>query len=441
MPKLTVQEGYRLVGEYIVPEGESIIGRSADCDLVLSRQGVSRRHVRLVCEGNVVTAEDLGSRNGTFLNSSPITGPMVLKHLDVLQVGDTMLLYNELDRDQQEKTVAGLEGPDEASSPEYDLEYLVRIVTGVRENIARVVKGKDEVVLRLLVALLSDGHVLIEDVPGVGKTKLAQSLAKSIRADFKRVQFTPDMLPTDVTGVNVYDEQLKGFAFIPGPIFANIVLADEINRGTPRVQSSLLECMSESIVTVDGQAHVLRKPFFVIATQNPVEFHGTYPLPEAQLDRFLMRLRMGYPDGEVEREILGSQVQEHPINTISHVVSSTDILRCQALVRTVHVSDLVKEYIVVIAEATRRHPGLSYGCSPRASLALMRTGQALAAIHGRDYVLPRDVRDLAVDVLSHRLPLNLQARAEFSGSEEVVRQVLEGLPLERWEEDPRTRGA
>jgi len=281
--------------------------------------------------------------------------------------------------------------------------------------------------------MLSDGHVLIEDVPGVGKTMLGSALAKSIRSEFKRIQFTPDLLPTDITGVNVYDEHSACFNFIPGPIFANVILADEINRGTPRAQSSLLECMSESAVTVDGHSHVLQKPFFVIATQNPVDFHGTYPLPEAQLDRFQMRLRVGYPSNEVECAILDRQMARHPINDISYVIQASDILQCQALVRTVHVSDPVKDYIVTLVESTRHHPAFNFGASPRASLALMRTSQAKAACQGRDYVLPRDVRDLAVAVLSHRLPLKLQARAEWESSEQVVESILGQHPIERWE--------
>jgi MoxR-like ATPase len=434
MPKLIIQEGYRLVGEFPIPEGEFTVGRSAENALVLSRPGVSRLHVKVTRKGDEVCVEDLGSRNGTFLNSLPVTDKHVLNHMDVIQLGDVLLLYNELDHDADERT--GSRKLEEQAQT-FDLSYLADVVAKVRANIARVVQGKDDVILNVLVALLSDGHVLLEDVPGVGKTKLARALAKSVRTDFKRIQFTPDMLPTDVTGVNVYDEASGQFSFLPGPIFANVILADEINRGTPRVQSSLLECMSESIVTVDGRAHVLRKPFFVIATQNPIDFHGTYPLPEAQLDRFLMRLRMGYPGGPVERDILTNQVASDPINAITHVVTSTDILQCQALVRTVHVSDAVKDYIVTLIEASRQHPALNYGCSPRASLALMRAGQSLAAASGREFVMPRDIRDLAKAVLSHRIPLKLQARAEWSTPEQVIESILTKHPVERWEKEAK----
>ncbi len=243
------------------------------------------------------------------------------------------------------------------------------------------------------------------------------------------------MLPNDVSGVSIFNDAIKSFTFMPGPVFANVVLADEINRGTPRVQSSLLECMAESMITVDGNQHVLRKPFFVIATQNPVDFHGTYPLPEAQLDRFLMRLNMGYPLPNVEMDILLTQAAVNPINVISHVAEGSDIIHCQSLIRSVHVSELVRDYIVTVIAETRQHPAFNYGCSPRASLALMRASQALAAINGRDHVLPRDVRDLAPSVLAHRMPLKLQARSEWPSSISVIEAILAQLPMEKWEKD------
>ncbi len=433
MPKLIVQEGYHRVRDFLLPEGETIVGRGPDCQLVLERQGISRHHVKLIRTAQEVALEDMESRNGTFLNSVPVTTRVSLRHLDVIQLGgDTILVYNETGGEGEEHTVDGKKAAD--TRRDFDLAYLREVVQSITANIARVVRGKDDVITRVIVTLLSDGHVLIEDVPGVGNTMLAQALARSVRTEFKRIQFTPDMLPTDVTGVNVYDEQSRQFRFMPGPIFANVILADEINRGTPRVQSSLLECMNESRVTVDGRTQALQKPFFVIATQNPVDFHGTYPLPEAQLDRFLMRLRMGYPEKDVEQQILASQVAGHPITDIGHVVTATDVLQCQALVRTVHVSDPVKDYIVTIVKATREHSAFAYGCSPRASLGLMRAGQSMAAIKGREYVLPLDIRDLARPVLAHRLPLKMQARAEWENTEQVIGEILDRHPVEKWEQ-------
>ncbi|MBR4220989.1 MAG: MoxR family ATPase, partial [Victivallales bacterium] len=316
-----------------------------------------------------------------------------------------------------------------------DFSFVQNVVARIAANMAKVIQGKDDVIHHVLIALMSDGHVLQEDVPGVGKTKLAQALARSIRTGFKRIQFTPDMLPNDITGISIFDEGQRKFVFMPGPVFTNVVLADEINRGTPRVQSSLLECMAESMITVDGYPHVLQKPFFVIATQNPVDFHGTYPLPEAQLDRFLMRLSMGYPEHKDELVILESQAESNPLNGITAVASSNDILRCQSLIRKVHVSKQVRDYIVTIIDETRKHPALLYGCSTRAALALMRASQSLAAISGRDHVLPRDVRDLARYVLAHRTPLRLQARSEWSDAGKVIDAILESLPISRWEED------
>lgn len=430
MPKLIVQEGYKVTREYIIPEGDTIIGREDTASLVLNYNGVSRKHSCVKRQGNVVTIQDLGSRNGTFVNSHIVNGETVLNHLDNIQIDEVLLIYDALDANSLDNT-SSLPDPNEKSPATVISDLAKRL----QENISKVIQGKEDVIKNVIIALFSDGHVLLEDVPGVGKTKLAQALARSLCTEFKRIQFTPDMLPNDVTGISIYDEHLKKFVFMPGPIFANVVLADEINRGTPRVQSSLLECMAESMITVDGHPHILRKPFFVIATQNPVDFHGTYPLPEAQLDRFIMRLSMGYPTLETEKEILANQVEDNPINAISHVADSSDILRCQALVRKIYVSEQVRDYITTIVNETRKHPALGYGCSPRASLALMRASQSLAAMNGREHVLPRDVRDLAVNVLAHRVPLKLQARAEWPDSNHVISSILEQLPISRWEED------
>jgi len=426
MAKLIVQDGYGAIREFPLAAGETRIGRSPENDLVLESRGVSRRHARITADDVHVVIEDLGSHNGTFLNGQPVMQSQPLKHRDVVQVGDTVLVFDETEQDSV--VLADADVPQA-----YDFDFLQATMEALLKNVRRVIRGKDDVIRKVVMALVSDGHILLEDVPGVGKTFLARALAKSIRADYKRIQFTPDMLPTDITGVNMYDESSGAFVFVPGPVFANVVLADEINRGTPRTQSSLLECMSESVVTVDGQPHVLPKPFFVIATQNPADFHGTYPLPEAQLDRFLMRLRMGYPEPAVEDEILASQMHRHPIHDISYVVRSSDIVQCQALVRNVHVSDKVRNYIVTLSSETRRHPALQYGCSPRGSLALMRVAQARAVFQGRDYVVPADVRDVAVDVLGHRLPLKFQARTQWIDSAQVVSGILDSLPLSRWE--------
>ena len=308
------------------------------------------------------------------------------------------------------------------------------LFNNLEQSISQVIEGKSEVIRRVLTALFAEGHVLLEDLPGVGKTRLAQTLARTLDATCRRIQFTPDLLPTDIIGVSIYNDSERAFQFMPGPVFANIVLADEINRGTPRVQSSLLEAMSESAVTVDGQTHLLPRPFFVIATQNPVEFHGTYPLPEAQVDRFLMRLSLGYPDFATEKDILEHQQTKDPLESISPIATAEDIATAQALVRTIHASERLKDYLVTVIHETRNHSAFLYGASPRAALALLRASQCHAAAQGRDHVLPRDVRDLAPDVLAHRLPLRNPARAQWHDSREVLAELLGKLPMRRWEE-------
>jgi len=292
------------------------------------------------------------------------------------------------------------------------------------KNIAKVIVGKKDPVIYALATLLCRGHLLLEDVPGVGKTMLARALARSVDADFKRVQFTPDLLPADITGVSLYDQRASSFRFEPGPVFTNILLTDEINRGTPRTQSALLECMAERQVSVDGKTHPMTELFMVVATQNPVEFHGTFPLPEAQLDRFFMRIDMGYPTAEEERQIVRMQNVAHPIDSLEPVLSVDDVLAMQRLVPEVRVEDSVADYIIAIVRATREHKDVELGSSPRGSLALTKAAQALALIHGRDYVSPQVVKVAAVPVLGHRMVLRHKSTLGGKAAAEVIQAVL-----------------
>ncbi len=299
----------------------------------------------------------------------------------------------------------------------------------VIENVEHVILGKRPVIEKLLVAFLCEGHVLIEDVPGVGKTMLARALAASLGCTFRRIQFTPDMLPSDVTGVSIFNQKTQEFEFRPGPIMAEIVLADEINRAPPKTQAALLEAMEERQVTVEGETHRLPRPFLVLATQNPIEYEGTFPLPEAQLDRFMMRLRLGYPDRVDEVHILESQRQHHPIEDVRPVVSREEILAAQEAVREVYVDDRIKTYVVDIVRATRRHPSVYLGASPRGSLFLFKGARAWAALQGRTYVLPDDVKAVAVEVLAHRLIMTPEARIQQTLQEDVIREVLGIVPV------------
>ncbi len=291
-------------------------------------------------------------------------------------------------------------------------------------NLEKVIIGKKDIIDLVIISLLSQGHLLIDDVPGVGKTMLAKSLAKSLGCSFNRIQFTPDMLPSDVTGVSIFNQNTKDFEFRPGPIISQIVLADEINRATPKTQSALLESMEERQVTVDGITHTIPNPFMVLATQNPIEYEGTFPLPEAQLDRFIMRVRIGYPSFANEIQILDLQQLKHPIEDISTVVSSSEIIQMQNSIKHVFVSDAVKRYIVELTRATRDHNDVYLGASPRGSLSLYRVSQAKAATMGRDFVLPDDVKSLAKFVLGHRLVIHPSARLKNLSTEQIIGEVL-----------------
>jgi MoxR-like ATPase len=296
-------------------------------------------------------------------------------------------------------------------------------------NVEKVIVGKRPQLTLALVSWLCEGHLLLEDVPGVAKTMMARALARSVGGSFKRLQCTPDLLPTDITGVSIFNPKTTEFEFRAGPIFAQIVLADEINRATPRTQSALLEAMAESRVTVDGQTYTLKPPFFVLATQNPIDHEGTFPLPEAQLDRFLMRLSLGYPSLEEEGKMLERLQHRHPVDELTPVVSAAEVVACQQQVREVFVDDKVRRYLLEIVHATREHEALALGGSPRASIALFRTGQALAAMQARDFVLPDDVKRVAQSVLGHRLILKPESRLRKVTAHAVVKEILSAVAV------------
>ncbi len=309
-----------------------------------------------------------------------------------------------------------------------EVEALSARAAALAENIRRVILGKDTQVDLAVVALLSGGHLLIEDVPGVGKTMLARSLALSVSGAYRRIQFTPDLLPSDITGTAVFNQKTAEFEFRPGPVFANVVLADEINRATPRTQSSLLEAMDEGQVTVDGVTYPLPRPFFVIATQNPVEYHGTYPLPEGQLDRFCMSVTLDYPSEETERLVVGGQLEEHPVSALRPVLRADELAGLQRAVRSVRVDPDVLSYAVSLVRATRQDDGLALGASPRGSVFLVRASQARALLRGRDFVVPDDVKALAVPVLAHRvIPASRSLGPE--GAREAILRLMARVPV------------
>lgn len=303
------------------------------------------------------------------------------------------------------------------------------MIQQIIENIEKVIVGKRQVIEYFLTAILSNGHILLEDIPGVGKTMLSRAMAISLGMSFKRIQCTPDLLPSDITGVSVFNQKTQEFEFRPGPVFANLVLADEINRATPRTQSSLLECMEERQVTVEGVSIKLPRPFIVMATQNPIEYEGVFPLPEAQLDRFLMKLSIGYPSYEDEKEIIKMQKFRHPIEELKPIATLEDVLSLQEKIKEVYVDETIIQYILDIVNLTRKHSDIAVGSSPRGSLALYRTSQALAYIRGRDYVLPDDVKELAPLVLSHRIILKSESHLRGYTPRSVVSSILTSVEV------------
>jgi MoxR-like ATPase len=309
------------------------------------------------------------------------------------------------------------------------MEKVETLGTRLLNNLEQVIIGKRSALELMVIGLLCEGHILIEDVPGVGKTVMARTLAKSLGCNFNRLQFTPDMLPSDVTGVSIFNQQTRGFEFRPGPVFGQIILADEINRATPKTQAALLEAMDEHQVTVDGTTHALPRPFMVLATQNPIEYEGTFPLPEAQLDRFLLRIRLGYPSASDEILVIEKQQLRHPIETIEPICSVDEILAAAEAVRSVYLSAAVKRYIVDLTQQTRHNNDVYLGASPRGSLGLSRAAQARAALDDRDHVLPDDVKALAQAVLSHRIIVNPSARLREVTAERIVQEILLAVPV------------
>jgi MoxR-like ATPase len=306
---------------------------------------------------------------------------------------------------------------------------IVQAGRDITENVAKAIVGKDDVIELCLVALLCEGHILLEDVPGIGKTTLAKAIARSLGCSFKRIQFTPDLLPGDVTGIYYFNQKSQEFEFRPGPIISQVVLADEINRATPRTQSALLEAMQERQVTVDVETMALPRPFLVLATQNPIELEGTFPLPEAQVDRFLMKIALGYPSEEDENAILMRYEREDPLDSLEPVVPAEELLAMQQQIRTILVERSVREYLVRVVRATRDHQAVELGVSPRGTLALYRTAQALAALRGRRFVIPDDVKYLAPPVLTHRIMISPQTRLRGRRPEEVVMEIVDTVPV------------